>query len=120
EKEILVARIHFRKISHEVPDVCPHAKFINPSNVDCDAHESYPGNYNEKRMSRIFSAIFVIAAIVSIPSVLRAQQTTVLVNAFENQTSDRNLDWIGEGLSVLIGERLTAQPRLYVFGLDER
>jgi Flp pilus assembly protein TadD/TolB-like protein len=71
-------------------------------------------------MSRIFRAFCVIAAIVSMPSILSAQQTTVLVNAFENQTSDRNLDWIGEGLSVLIGERLTAQPQLYVFGLDER
>src|SRR6185295_13762237 len=71
-------------------------------------------------MSRIFSVICVVAAIALMPSVLRAQQTTVLVNAFENQTGDRNLDWIGEGLSVLIGERLTAQPQLYVFGLDER
>ena len=71
-------------------------------------------------MSRIFRAILVTAAIVSMPSILSAQQTTVLVNAFDNSTSDRNLDWIGEGLAVLIGERLTAQPQLYVFGLDER
>jgi len=71
-------------------------------------------------MSRIFSAILVIATIASLPSNLSAQQTTVLVNAFENQTADRNLDWIGEGLAVLIGERLTAQSQLYVFGLDER
>lgn len=54
------------------------------------------------------------------PAILSAQQTTVLVNAFENQSADRNLDWIGEGLAALIGERLTAQPQLYVFGLDER
>jgi tetratricopeptide (TPR) repeat protein len=121
EKEIFIARVHFRKVSHEVPDVCPHAKFINAANVDCNAHESSRRNYNEKRMSRIFAALFVLlAAIVAVPSALFAQQTTVLVNAFENQTSDRNLDWIGEGLSLLIAERLTAQPRLYVFGLDER
>src|SRR5204862_5431874 len=60
------------------------------------------------------------AVVVSMPAVLSAQQTTVLVNSFENQTPNRNLDWIGEGLSILIGERLTAQPQLYVFGLDER
>jgi len=71
-------------------------------------------------MSRIFTAVCAIAAILWLPAVLCAQQTTVLVNAFDNQTSDRNLDWIGEGISLLIGERLTAQPQLYVFGLDER
>jgi tetratricopeptide (TPR) repeat protein len=48
------------------------------------------------------------------------QQTTVLVNAFDNQTGDRTLDWIGQGLAASIGERLSAQRGLYVFGLDER
>jgi tetratricopeptide (TPR) repeat protein len=71
-------------------------------------------------MRRIFSAIGAAAVILLMPPVLSAQRTTVLVNAFENQTGDRSLDWIGEGLSVLLGERLTAQPQLYVFGLDER
>jgi len=47
-------------------------------------------------------------------------QQTVLVNAFENQTGDRTLDWIGQGVAVSIGERLGAQRNLYVFGLDER
>jgi tetratricopeptide (TPR) repeat protein len=112
--------IDVREIPHEVPDIGPHAKLINPADVDCDAHESCLGHYNEKRMSRILSAFWAIAAIVLMPPLLSAQKTTVLVNAFENQTGDRNLDWIGEGLSVLIAERLTAQPQLYVFGLDER
>jgi len=71
-------------------------------------------------MTRIFRAFLVIGVLLSMTSLLRAQQRTVLVNSFENQTPDRNLDWIGEGLSILIGERLTAQPQLYVFGLDER
>ncbi len=71
-------------------------------------------------MIRILSAVLAVAAMVSVPSVLSAQQTTVLVNAFENQTSERSLDWIGEGLAILVAERLTAQPQLYVFGLDER
>jgi tetratricopeptide (TPR) repeat protein len=68
----------------------------------------------------MFVALTVIAAISASPVALSAQTTTVLIHAFENQTSDRNLDWIGEGLAVLIGERLTAQPQLYVFGRDER
>jgi tetratricopeptide (TPR) repeat protein len=71
-------------------------------------------------MRRIFSAICAAAVIMSMPTLLSAQRTTVLVNAFENQTGDRTLDWIGEGLSVLLAERLTAQSQLYVFGLDER
>jgi tetratricopeptide (TPR) repeat protein len=54
------------------------------------------------------------------PLTLYAQQTTVLVNSFENQTGDRTLDWIGEGLAASIGERLSAQRDLYIFGLDER
>ena len=44
----------------------------------------------------------------------------MLVNAFENQTGDRTLDWIGEGLASAIGDRLTARRELYVFGFDER
>src|SRR6188474_402310 len=86
EKEILIAQVHLRKVSDEVPDVGSHPKLVNSANVDCYAHESFPGNYNENRMSRIFSAVFVIAAIAWMPSSLSAQQTTVLVNAFENQT----------------------------------
>jgi tetratricopeptide (TPR) repeat protein/TolB-like protein len=45
---------------------------------------------------------------------------TVLVFPFENQTSDRNLDWIGEGAASLIIERLQAEPDLYVFQRDQR
>jgi len=48
------------------------------------------------------------------------QKTTVLINAFENQTGDRTLDWIGEGIATTVSERLSAQPELYIFGLDER
>ena len=48
------------------------------------------------------------------------QRTTVLIDAFENQTGDRTLDWIGEGIATTVGERLGAQRDLYVFGVDER
>jgi len=45
---------------------------------------------------------------------------SVLVFAFENQTDDRNIDWIGTGLSELLVERLTAERDLYIFNRDER
>jgi tetratricopeptide (TPR) repeat protein/TolB-like protein len=45
---------------------------------------------------------------------------SVLVFAFENQTDDRNIDWIGTGLSELVAERLTGEHDLYVFNRDER
>jgi Flp pilus assembly protein TadD len=65
---------------------------------------------------------FLIAAVVASGSLnlYGQQKTTVLINAFENQTGDRTLDWIGEGIATTVGERLGDQPELYVFGLDER
>jgi tetratricopeptide (TPR) repeat protein len=45
---------------------------------------------------------------------------SVLVFAFENQTDDRNIDWIGAGLSELVVDRLIAERDLYVFNRDER
>lgn len=51
---------------------------------------------------------------------LYGQRTTVLVNAFGNDTGERNLDWIGEGLATAIADRLHTQRELYVFGRDER
>src|SRR5262249_29620839 len=48
------------------------------------------------------------------------ERTTVLVFGFENQTGDHNIDWIGEGLSDLISDRLFSENELYVFNRDER
>lgn len=45
---------------------------------------------------------------------------TVLVFPFDNEANDRNLDWIGEGISELMIERLQSEPDLYVFQRDER
>jgi len=70
-------------------------------------------------LKRVFAFLFVGLLLFCCPQKSQAQ-TTVLVNSFENQTSDRSLDWIGEGLAALIGERLTAQKQLYVFSNDER
>ena len=62
----------------------------------------------------------LVATVLFAGCPLYGQQVTVLVNAFENQTGDRTLDWIGEGLAAAIGDRLTARRELYVFGFDER
>lgn len=67
---------------------------------------------------RMVCALAATVLFVGCP--LYGQQVTVLVNAFENQTGDRTLDWIGEGLAAAIGDRFTARRELYVFGFDER
>jgi tetratricopeptide (TPR) repeat protein len=61
-------------------------------------------------------AVLLLAA----PVAALGQRVTVLVTPFENQTADRNIDWLGEGLAVLVGERLNSESSLYVFGRDER
>jgi tetratricopeptide (TPR) repeat protein/TolB-like protein len=50
----------------------------------------------------------------------RADSTTVLVFPFENTSNDRTLDWIGEGISELIIERLQPESGLYIFSREER
>src|SRR4030095_15865105 len=65
----------------------------------------------------LFIAVFMASAS---PALYGQQRTTVLINPFENQTGDRTLDWIGEGIATTVGERRGAQPEVYFFGLDER
>jgi tetratricopeptide (TPR) repeat protein len=78
------------------------------------------GHYNENVLTRLL-LLFTIAIVLAVtPLPLYAQRTTVLVNAFTNDTSERNLDWIGEGLATAIADRLTSQRALYVYGRDER
>jgi len=83
---------------------------------------NYSGHYNENVLMRIVYGFLVAGLMASAsPSLYaQAQKTTVLIHAFENQTGDRTLDWIGEGIATTVGDRLGAQPRIYVFGLDER
>jgi len=50
----------------------------------------------------------------------RADSGTVLVFPFENGSSDRTLDWIGEGISELITERLQPEAGVYTFSREER
>ena len=66
------------------------------------------------------TAILVAVVIAAAAPSAWAQQVTVLTNAFENETGERGLDWLGEGLAFLTAERLGAQRQLYVFGFDER
>jgi tetratricopeptide (TPR) repeat protein/TolB-like protein len=53
-------------------------------------------------------------------SAAHADSSTILVFPFENLSNDRTLDWIGEGISELIVERLRPEPGVYVFSRDER
>jgi tetratricopeptide (TPR) repeat protein len=77
-------------------------------------------HYNENVLTRLSQAVLVVSIAALFPVMSYGQQMTVLINAFENQTGDRTLDWIGEGLSTTMGERLGTQPKIYVFGFDER
>ena len=74
--------------------------------------------------TRIFAATTVCLAAVlvslALPLTVQASPESVLVFAFENQTDDRNIDWIGTGLSELVLERLAAERDLYIFNRDER
>jgi tetratricopeptide (TPR) repeat protein len=71
-------------------------------------------------MRTVYAFLIAVFVASGSPALYGQQKTTVLINPFENQTGDRTLDWIGEGISTIVGERLGAQPGLYVFGLDER
>ena len=80
--------------------------------------------YNASVLNRI-SLVFAVCVVVCIaafatPPAVCAESTSVLVFSFENQTDDRNLDWIGTGLSEMVVERLSAERGLYVFNRDER
>jgi tetratricopeptide (TPR) repeat protein len=77
-------------------------------------------HYNVRVIRQISTAVLVAAAVAATAPFVRAQEVTVLANTFENQTGERGLDWLGEGLAFLIAEKLGAQRQLYVFGFDER
>lgn len=48
------------------------------------------------------------------------QKTTVFINSFENDTGDRTLDWIREGVAIALADHLSVRPELYIYGLNER
>jgi tetratricopeptide (TPR) repeat protein/TolB-like protein len=78
-------------------------------------------------MIPVFTRIIAVSTVclamlfaLAIPLSSSPNPVSVLVFAFENQTDDRNIDWIGTGLSELVVERLTAERDLYIFNRDER
>jgi TolB-like protein len=78
-------------------------------------------------MIPVFTRIIAVSTVclamlfaLAIPLSSSPNPESVLVFAFENQTDDRNIDWIGTGLSELVVERLTAERDLYIFNRDER
>ena len=78
-------------------------------------------------MIPVFTRMFAVTTVclamllsLATPLSARSNPESVLVFAFENQTDDRNIDWIGTGLSELVVERLSAERDLYIFNRDER
>jgi tetratricopeptide (TPR) repeat protein/TolB-like protein len=57
---------------------------------------------------------------LAVAAAAQGQTHTVLVFPFENVSSDRTLDWLGEGIAELFFERLQFEPGTYVFSRDER
>jgi len=61
-----------------------------------------------------------MALVLAARCIARAGSSTVLAFPFENQSNDRTLDWIGEGSSELINERLQPEPGVYILSREER
>jgi tetratricopeptide (TPR) repeat protein/TolB-like protein len=57
---------------------------------------------------------------LAVAAAARAETRTILVFPFENLSSDRSLDWLGEGIAELFFERLQFEPGTYVFSREER
>jgi len=61
-----------------------------------------------------------LALVLAVTGRASADSSTVLVFPFENLSTDRTLDWIGEGIAELIVERLQPEPGVYVCTREER
>src|SRR5262249_20307860 len=64
--------------------------------------------------------LIYIALVLGARSIARADSSTVLVFPFENEPNDRTLDWIGEGISELINQRLQPESSVYIMSREER
>src|SRR5438477_6755050 len=73
--------------------------------------------YNRWVLRRIL--IYLVLALTA-TAAARADSSTILVFPFENLSNDRTLDWIGDGISELIIQRLRSEPGAYVFSRDDR
>jgi tetratricopeptide (TPR) repeat protein/TolB-like protein len=61
-----------------------------------------------------------MALVLGATGIAHADSGTVLVFPFENLSNDRTIDWIGEGISELIIQRLQPEPGVYAFSREER
>ena len=61
-----------------------------------------------------------MALALAATTVAYADSGALLVFPFENLSNDRTLDWIGEGISELIIDRLQAEPGVYACAREER
>ena len=61
-----------------------------------------------------------MALVLGAKSIAHADSSTVLVLPFENQSNDRTLDWIGEGISELINQCLQPESGVYILSREER
>jgi tetratricopeptide (TPR) repeat protein/TolB-like protein len=64
--------------------------------------------------------VIAALAVLTASTIAFSGPGTVLVFPFDNQSGDRNLDWIGEGISELIIDRLQSEPAVYAFQREER
>jgi tetratricopeptide (TPR) repeat protein/TolB-like protein len=82
--------------------------------------------YNAPVINRILRAVapgvWLVVFLLAFagPIAAFAEDTTVLVFPFENQTDESGVDWLGEGIAELMNERLGAEASLHVFTRDER
>jgi tetratricopeptide (TPR) repeat protein len=61
-----------------------------------------------------------MALVLGATGIAHADSGTVLVFPFENLSNDRTIDWIGEGISELINQRLQPDRGVYIFSREER
>jgi tetratricopeptide (TPR) repeat protein/TolB-like protein len=73
--------------------------------------------YNRRVLRRILICIGLVLVAVS---AAQAENRTILVFPFENLSTDRSLDWIGEGIAELLIDRFQSEAGLVVFTRDER
>jgi tetratricopeptide (TPR) repeat protein len=73
--------------------------------------------YNRRVLRRILICIGLVLVRVSAG---QAENRTILVFPFENLSTDRSLDWIGEGIAELLIDRFQSEAGLVVFTRDER
>ena len=101
-------------MAHQVPDIGPHSELVDFSDVYGDAHGIDP---NFSIICCVLRRIFIYMALVlAARSIAQADSSTVLAFPFEKQSNDRTLDWIGEGISECINERLQPEPGVVLFG----